>query len=171
MAIQKKATSNVRIGIVSFITLISVLLLAVLSVLCVSTARATSATTERQATSVSELYEVDAVGQAILATVDGKLAGFAKNGESATFAASHLNAQIADIATDAFELAGVDDGVQVSSDYDGKTFSFTVSSDDDRTLEAQIELDSDLSYTITSWKTSTTQTVSETSLWGGSTAN
>ena len=166
-----KASSggNVRIGIVSFITLVSVLLLAVLSVLCVVSANAASTTANRQASSATELYEVDGMGQAILASVDEQLAAAKASGQTASQAAVRIQSNAVSVQTRAIELAGSNaaDGLTMSIEVSGTTVKISVSADGGRTLEAAAQINDDLTYTLQSWKTSTTQTTSQTNLWGG----
>ena len=142
---RRGSGGNVRIGIVSFITLVSVLLLAVLSVLCVTTARATASTASRQADSATGLYEVDAAGQGMLAAIDSQLAQ----------------------SRSAHESAGVDD-VQINADVKDANISFTIKTTDGRELDAEVAVNDDLTYTVSSWKTSTTQAQTQQNLWGGS---
>lgn len=166
---KSSSGGNVRIGIVSFITLVSVLLLAVLSVLCVVSANAASATANRQASSATELYEVDGMGQAILASVDEQLADAKAAGKTASQTAVSIQANAVAVQTRAIELAGSNtaDGLAMSLEVNGTTVKISVSGDGGRTLEATAQINDDLTYTLQSWKTSTTQTTSQTNLWGG----
>lgn len=174
-----KASSggNVRIGIVSFMTLLSVILLAVLTVLCVVTAKAANATANRQAASSTELYEVDGMGQALLASIDEELAESAAAGESAEQGASRIQAGAGEvtaraerIASDAGENTSAD-GLATSIEVNGTTVRFSVTGPCGRTLNAEAQIGDDLSYELRSWKISTTQTASEESLWGGTTTS
>lgn len=169
MATQRKNGGNVRIGIVSFITLVSVLLLAVLTVLCVVTANATSATASREATSVTSLYEVDACGQALLSQVDAQLAKSKAAGENANAAADHVRTSLNTITARALELADASDGsVTLDASVSGATLSFTATAGSGRTLEAKVRVNDDLTYTISSWKTTTAQSQQPAdNLWGG----
>lgn len=175
-----KASSggNIRIGIVSFMTLVSILLLAVLSVLCVVSANAAAATASRQASSTAELYQVDGMGQALLASMDEELEKAASAGETAEQAAARIQANLASVESRAAQVASAqaadssDDGLSVSVEVEGAAVRFSVSGAKGRLLDAQVQITQDLGYQVTSWKTSTTQTASGESLWGGaSTAN
>lgn len=162
---------NVRIGIVSFMTLLSVILLAILSVLCVVTANAAGATASRQAASSTELYEVDGMGQALLASIDEELGEAAAAGESAGEAAARIQADAGKIEARAAQLAGAQNPgageLSVSLSVDGAVVRFSATGPVGRTLDAAARINDDLSYELQSWKMSTTQTASEESLWGG----
>lgn len=164
---RRGSGGNVRIGIVSFITLVSVLLLAVLSVLCVTTARATASTASRQADSATGLYEVDAAGQGMLAAIDSQLAQSRSAHESAGVAASRVQLVMPSTQSRALELSGVDD-VQINADVKDANISFTIKTTDGRELDAEVSVNDDLTYTVSSWKTSTTQAQTQQNLWGGS---
>ena len=164
---RRGSGGNVRIGIVSFITLVSVLLLAVLSVLCVTTARATASTASRQADSATGLYEVDAAGQGMLAAIDSQLAQSRSAHESAGVAASRVQLVMPSIQSRALELSGVDD-VQINADVKDANISFTIKTTDGRELDAEVAVNDDLTHTVSSWKTSTTQAQTQQNLWGGS---
>ena len=69
-----KPHGSVRIGPISLFTLIIVLCLAVLTVLSVTTSLAELSTTERQAATTTETYQLEAVGQQFVADVDAALA-------------------------------------------------------------------------------------------------
>ena len=58
-----KPHGSVRIGPISLFTLIIVLCLAVLTVLSVTTSLAELSTTERQAATTTETYQLESVGQ------------------------------------------------------------------------------------------------------------
>lgn len=169
---------NIRIGIVSFMTLVSILLLAVLSVLCVVSANAAAATASRQASSSTELYQVDGMGQALLASMDEELAKSAAAGETAEQAAARIQANLASVESRASQIASAqaadssDDDLSVSVEVEGAAVRFSVSGAKGRLLDAQVQITQDLGYQVTSWKTSTTQTATGENLWGGaSTAN
>ena len=69
-----KPHGSVRIGPISLFTLIIVLCLAVLTVLSVTTSLAELSTTERQAATTTETYQLESVGQQFVADVDAALA-------------------------------------------------------------------------------------------------
>ncbi|MFR7493480.1 MAG: hypothetical protein ACLUVF_01945 [Adlercreutzia sp.] len=69
-----KPHGSVRIGPISLFALIIVLCLAVLTVLSVTTSLAELSTTERQAATTTETYQLEAVGQQFVADVDAALA-------------------------------------------------------------------------------------------------
>ena len=70
----RRTGEGVRIGPITLLTLVSVLLLAVLAMLCVTTTHATEAMAQRQVDALSQTYEMDAFGQALLAQIDEQIA-------------------------------------------------------------------------------------------------
>ena len=68
-----KPHGSVRIGPISLFTLIIVLCLAVLTVLFRTTSLAELSTTERQAATTTETYQLESVGQQFVADVDAAL--------------------------------------------------------------------------------------------------
>ena len=166
---SKKPAGNVRIGIVSFITLLAILLMSVLAVLCVVTARATWATTQKQGVSVSETYQIDGVGQAILSQVDAQAAQVKSQGGTAGQVAAYVKSNAAAIQTAALDQAGATDaGLDVSLAIDGSSVEFTVLAANGRKLEASVTVTDALACDITQWKMSTAQAESSTNLWSGS---
>ncbi len=175
----QKITGNIRMGIVSFITLVSVLLLAVLSVLCIVTANATSATAQRQAESVAGLYATDAEGQRFLAAVDSYLAQSKEAGESAQAAVKRIVADTDGTLTDAMAQGGGaeqgngETGAQAltySFTGEGRTLDLVITHRDGRVLQASVSINDELEYVIDAWTTSTAQAGSSEALWGGSSA-
>lgn len=164
-----KPTGNIRMGIVSFITLVSVLLLAVLSVLCVTTANASRATAQRQAASADALYEVDAAGQRALAAVDGYLAQSRANGEKPAEAVARIAADV-----EGTLAAAAQDGQSVAVSAPSGTagvaeIDLAIDNDAGHELDAKLTINNDLSYSVAAWKTSVapSETESTSGLWGG----
>lgn len=153
-----KKTGGVRIGPISLLTLVSVLLLAVLSVLCVTTTNAANAMSQRQAANATETYEVEACGQAMVAAIDEKITG-------ADDPLDAITREIDNVRARALEIADASD-LDLTASVDGSEVSFTVATDDGRTLDAVVVVDGS-SYTIKSWKMTTTQQDSSASLWAG----
>lgn len=161
-----KQNEGVRIGPISLVTLISVLLLAVLAMLCVTTANATRTMAERQAASVSETYQLDACGQALLAGVNEKAAGSA----SAADAATAVSGQISELQQQALQQASNSDAT-LEAQVNGANVSFTVALPSGKALNGEIALNDNGTASISEWKLSTTQQVSEQTLWSGSSQN
>lgn len=165
----KKAAGNVRIGIVSFITLLAILLMSVLAVLCVVSARATWATTQKQGVSVGETYQVDGVGQAILSQIDAQVAVVKAQGGSAAQAAANVKAGAAKIQEAALDqVDAADAGLEVTLAVDGNAVEFTVQAPNGRKLEAQVSITQSLACDTTEWKMSTSQAQEQTNLWSSS---
>ncbi len=166
----QRSGGNIRMGIVSFITLVSILLLAVLSVLCIVTANATNATAERQASSTTGLYAVDSAGQRCLAAIDGYLAQSKEAGESAQAAVKRITSDADGTLAGAVKAAGQDDeALTYTVDGSDATIELVIAHRDGRKLHATIAVGDDLESSANTWKTSTTQTVSSSSLWSGAT--
>ena len=176
----QKATGNIRMGIVSFITLVSVLLLAVLSVLCIVTANATRATAQRQAESVTGLYAADAEGQRFLAAVDSYLVQSKQAGESAQAAVKRIVADTDGTLAQAMAQGGAaaeQGGDKADSEVltysftgEGRTLYLTVTHRDGRVLQASMSIDDDLDCVVDTWATSTAQAGSSEALWSSSNA-
>lgn len=162
-----KRSEGMRIGPISLLTLISVLLLTVLAMLCVTTTNATKAMASRQADSTTETYLVDSCGQALLAGIDDELKS---STGTATEAVSSVNARMADLQSKAKQACGGDD-LDVLAKTDGDDISFTVAAQSGKTLEADVHVTDDLSYSIESWRITTTQQLPEDTLWSSSNAN
>lgn len=157
-------------GIVSFITLVSVLLLAVLSVLCIVTANASRATAQRQASSIADLYTADSAGQRCLAAIDGYLAESKQVGESAQAAVKRVAADLDGTLAQAMAPDGdtASEGLTYSLAGDGRTLDLVITHQDGRVLQAALSVDDDLDCVIDAWKTSTTQASSSDALWSSS---
>lgn len=160
----KSSSDGMRIGPISLLTLIAVLLLAVLAMLCVTTANATSAMANRQAGSITQTYKLDSCGQTLLANIDGVLAQAEETGASGVQAVEDNRGQIID---NTLTNCGNDD-ISISLEADSDTVSFTISLSDARALEASIRIDANAGYSIESWKTSTLQELPQETLWAGS---
>ena len=161
-----KRNEGMRIGPISLLTLISVLLLAVLAMLCVTTTNATKAMAARQADSTAETFLVDSCGQALVAGIDDELKS---STGTAADAVSSVNARMTDLQSKAKRSCGGDD-LDISAQTDGDDISFTVISQNGKTLEAELRVMDDLSYSIESWRITTTQQLPEDTLWSSSSA-
>ena len=161
-----KRSEGMRIGPISLLTLISVLLLAVLAMLCVTTTNATKAMATRQADSTAETYLVDSCGQALLAGIDDELKSTTG---TATEAVSSVDARLIELESKAKQACGGDDLV-VSAKTNGDGISFTVAAESGKTLEAEVRVTDDLAYSIESWHITTTQQLPEDTLWSNSSA-
>lgn len=123
-----KPHGSVRIGPISLFTLIIVLCLAVLTVLSVTTSLAELSTTERQAATTTETYQLESVGQQFVADVDAALAE-----------------------------GTLEDVLQRYSDStvrDGELISATFSMESGRTLAIVLRIQNN-TYTIEQWKVTT----------------
>lgn len=159
-----KEPSNVRIGPISLLTLISVLLLAVLAVLCVTSANAANAMSQRQADAVSETYSLDASGQNVLAAIDEQLHELSAS--SGPVATSAVDARL----QGKLDLLATNDQV-ISLQTDGSRIKFTVSAPSGKALSAAVRISDSLTYNVEEWKTTTTQSEPEQTLWSGESTN
>ncbi len=160
----KSLKTGVRIGPVSLLTLISVLLLAVLAMLCVTTTNAASAMATRQAESVSDTYALDSCGQQVLACIDEELQS--SKGASGSFAASTITAGWNSIQQKVVS-AGYTDMQNLSASADGSEISFEISTYSGKTLNAKVRVSDNMTYTVEQWKTTTTQETPQETLWTG----
>ena len=181
-----KPHGSVRIGPISLFTLIIVLCLAVLTVLSVTTSLAELSTTERQAATTTETYQLEAIGQQFVADVDAALtrSDGALNEvlvdygiqvqSSSTGGSEELVIEDDTVAGEAVggdpSAAEAADGspVTFSGTRDGELISATFSMESGRTLAIVLRIQND-TYTIEQWKVTTEWTDDGTgeNLWLG----
>ena len=161
-----KQTEGLRIGPITLVTLISVLLLAVLAMLCVTTSNATQAMAQRHAEATTETYALDSYGQAMLATISETT----QHAGSAQAAASDVNANLESIKTAALEKSGTQ-GLSVSAQVSGTNISFTVSDEEGKALDATVTITESHTLSIDEWKLSTTQQTNDETLWSSESSN
>ena len=164
-----KTSEGVRIGPISLLTLISVLLLAVLAMLCVTTSNAARAMSRRQASAATSSYEIESCGQAMIASLDDAAHA---NGTDAASAVSGIAARLDTIKQQANDTAGADD-LDIDASTDGPSVTFSISAHDGRKLDARVTFNDDLSYSVDEWKVTTAQNdqADSDTLWNGSAAN
>lgn len=164
-----RKTEGVRIGPISLLTLISVLLLAVLAMLCVTTSNAARAMSERQAAAATDSYAIESCGQTVLARIDEIARG---NGTDAASAVAAIDARLDSVKSDATD-GDASKNLQVEASTDGDTVSFKITSEDGRELDASITYADDLTYSVNEWKVTTAQTddSSAEGLWSPSSSN
>lgn len=154
---------SVRIGPISLLTLISVLLLAVLAMLCVTTSNAADAMSRRQSASVTGTYELESCGQAALAGIDEHLKGATGN---ASTAAADIEAVGSSIAADAVATCR-DKNLTVDISAQDADIVLTVSDSDGRRLDARVTVSDNLTHSITQWKVTSTHESEQQGLWSG----
>lgn len=161
--------AGVRIGPVSLLTLVSVLLLAVLAMLCATTSNAALEMSKRQAATSTSSYSIESCGQAMLAVLDDTAHA---SGTDAASAVSGIGAQLDAIEQDAKANADTTD-LDIDTSVDGTSVLFTVCARNGRKLDARVTFADDLSYSIDEWKVTTTQNdqADSDTLWAGSAAN
>lgn len=184
-----KPHGSVRIGPISLFTLIIVLCLAVLTVLSVTTSLAELSTTERQAATTTETYQLEAVGQQFVADVDAALA---EGGDALSRVLVDYGIQVQSSSTGGSEELVIEDDtvtgepvggglgrpsateaadgspVTFSGTRDGDLISVTFSMESGRTLVIVLRIQND-TYTIEQWKVTTEWTDDGTgeNLWLG----
>lgn len=154
----RRTGEGVRIGPITLLTLVSVLLLAVLAMLCVTTTHATEAMTQRQADALSETYELDAFGQALLAQIDEQIA---ESGSPAA-AAALVQHRSDKLLENAAEASGARD-LRSFIDVAGTQVTFTVIAQDGKELAATATIAAN-GYTVDAWKMTTAQELPEQAL-------
>ncbi len=161
-----KPNEGVRIGPISLLTLISVLLLAVLAMLCVTTANASRAMSRRQADAATSSYRIESCGQALIAELDDVAHA---NGTDAASAVSSIAARLDTIKQAALDTSEADD-LDIDAKTDGSCVTFSIAATDGRRLDACITFNDDLTYTVDQWKVTTTQSdqAESDTLWTGS---
>lgn len=164
-----QSNEGIRIGPISLLTLVSVLLLAVLAMLCATTSNAALAMSKRQAATSTSSYSIESCGQAMLAALDEAAHA---SGTDAASAVSGIGAQLDAIEQDAKSNADTTD-LDIDTSVDGTSVLFTIRARNGRKLDARITFSDDLSYSIDEWKVTTTQNdqAGSDTLWTGSAAD
>lgn len=151
-----KKTEGLRVGPITLVTLIAALLLAVLAMLCATTANAQATMANRQATSLTETYAIDSCGQRMIAGIEESL-------NQGDVAAALTTAKLDAIANNAKAADGASD-LNIESEYDGSTVSFTISAPSGKTLRAKVTREN-ASVSVEEWKLTTTQEMPQDELW------
>lgn len=168
-------------GPISLFSLLIALCLAVMATLSVSTALATYASTQRQASSTESVYAADAAAQSFLAETDSQLAAVRSSdsiNRRSALAALQENVDALAKAAGSDDIAAT---VTVASDEEASESEPTSAStadvkatftcNDGRTLNVALALTSNATYKVLEWKTTTTWTDNSTGnmLWSGAT--
>lgn len=151
-----KRTEGVRVGPITLVTLIAALLLAVLAMLCATTANAQATMANRQATSLTETYAIDSCGQRMIADIEESL-------NQGDVAAALTTTKLETIANNAKTADGASD-LNIESEYDGSTVTFTISAPSGKTLCAKVTREN-TSVSVEEWKLTTTQEMPQDELW------
>ena len=151
-----KKTEGLRVGPITLVTLIAALLLAVLAILCATTANAQATMANRQATSLTEAYAIDSCGQRMVAGIEESLG-------QGDVAAALTTVKLDAIANNAKAADGASD-LNIESEYDGSTVSFTISAPSGKTLRAKVTREN-ASVSVEEWKLTTAQETTQDELW------
>lgn len=157
---------GMRMGPITLVTLISVLLLSVLAVLCVTTSNATQAMAQRHAQATAETYAIDACGQAMVAGIGEATQG----ASSAASAAANVGANLESIKTAALQKSSAS-GLSIDANVSEGSVTFTVSTESGKALSANIGIAENGSTSINEWRLTTTQTATEETLWSSGQTN
>ena len=143
---------SVRIGPISLITLVIALCLAVMAVLSVSTAQATYAAAEKQASFTADTYANEREAQAFVADIDAALAPVRAAGGGLDTA-----------------LKAVQGALPEGAELDETVVHMQFTADSGRTLSVELDIRDDGTYAITAWKATTRWTDSGAgeTLWSG----
>lgn len=165
---------SVRIGPVSVFALVVILGLAVLAVLSAATAQASHTEAQAQADFTRSSYVNDAAAARALADIDAALADAALAQEAASADADgrgDASAYDIDAAMSAVSAVlpqgRVADGCAAESFVDGTAVRMTFSTEDGRTLDVELAVGDDLTYSLERWVVTTdwNQEPEETKLW------
>ena len=165
---------SVRIGPVSVFALVVILGLAVLAVLSAATAQASHTEAQAQADFTRSSYVNDAAAAQALADIDAALADAVLAQEAAAADADgrgDASAYDIDAAMSAVSAVlpqgQVADGCAAESFVDGTAVRMTFSTEDGRTLDVELAVRDDLTYSLERWVVTTAwnQEPEETKLW------
>lgn len=151
-----KKAEGLRVGPITLVALIAALLLAVLATLCATTANAQATMANRQATSLTEAYAIDSCGQRMVTGIEESLS-------QGDVAAALTTAKLDAIANNAKAADGASD-LNIESEYDGSTVSFTISAPSGKTLRAKVTREN-ASVSVEEWKLTTAQETPQDELW------
>lgn len=164
LARRKRSTDDVRIGPISVLTLIAILCMAVLAVLAVSTASASLAISQKQATSTTGTYLAEVAAQDFVAEAEALSAGKSVSGADAAKAVQSSMSKLVEHAEEA------SDGlVTVRAEIDGLKVAADFSSAGGRTLSVAATVQDGGSLHVDEWRVTAVQNVEQPAggLWAG----
>lgn len=147
-----RGRGSVRIGPISLFALVIILCLAVMAVLSVTTAQATYAAAERQASFTADTYANERAGQEFAASIDAALAPVRAAGGGLAEA-----------------LAAVRAALPADAELDESTVKAEFTADSGRALAVVLQIHADATYSVASWKATTlwTENGAGETLWSG----
>ena len=147
-----RGRGSVRIGPISLFALVIILCLAVMAVLSVTTAQATYAAADRQASFTTDTYANEQAAQEFTADVDAALAPVRASGGGLAEA-----------------LAAIRKALPANAELDGSTVKAEFTADSGRTLAVVLQIHADATYSVASWKATTlwTDDGAGEALWSG----
>lgn len=167
-------------GPISIFSLVIALCLAVMATLSVSTAKATYAATDRQATSTASVYKAEVSAQHFMAAVDAQLksAGTTNRADALSALQQDVNALAVAGASDEVavnvQVAGEDAAASVPTLAEEADVKATFATTEGRTLNVALALTETGTYQVLQWKTTTTWISSDnsgTKLWSPATTS
>ena len=154
MAKHTRKLAGIRIGPITILVFVITLCIAVLATLSVATARANTASTERQISFTNDVYANETAAQPLLSLVDAALA----NGTDGV----HANLSTIEKETQAAARPG-----SVTVTLSGNMLNALFETDSGRQLIVELEL-SESTYEIVKWKTAMNwKEESNEKLWAG----
>lgn len=161
-----KKNNGLRIGPISLLTLISVLLLAVLAMLCFTTSNAARAMSARQASAATNSYLLESCAQELLASMDEIAHDGATDAQSAV---SAISSQLNELKENAIDSDSAEE-LSINAKATDTSVAFSVNTQGGQRIDACVTYHDDLTYSIDQWKITTTQDDEDTeTLWSGST--
>ena len=147
-----RGRGSVRIGPISLFALVIILCLAVMAVLSVTTAQATYAAAERQASFTTDTYANEQAAQEFVSDVDAMLAQVRAEGGGLAEA-----------------LAAAQRALPAGAELDGSAVKAEFTADSGRTLAVVLQIHADATYSVASWKATTlwTERGAGETLWSG----
>lgn len=153
MARHMTRNSGVRIGPITILVFVITLCIAVLATLAVTTARANSASTQRQIAFTNDVYVNETAAQTMLSLVDAAVISGASSVEAALPAIE--------------AAAAATDDVSATIEVEGDLLKATFETSSGRQLLVEVRLGED-TYRIEKWKTATNWKEDNTQqLWAG----
>ena len=154
MAKHTRKLAGIRIGPITILVFVITLCIAVLATLSVTTARANTASTERQISFTNDVYANETAGQTMLSLVDAALA----NGTD------EVRTNLSTIEKETQTVARPGSATVTLS---GNTLNALFETDSGRQLIVELEL-SESTYKIVKWKTAMNwKEESNEKLWAG----
>ena len=155
---KPSGTGNMRIGLLTILTVVIVIVLEV------TTAGAMRALTARQAAMTTEAYRAEPCGQQLVARVDAQLAQSKASGADRAAALDALSGKLSGISS----VVSTSDVTAIAR-VDGSKVEATITTTGGRTLTVTINVTDDLTCDVSAWRLAAVSADEKdaTTLWGG----